>query len=158
MSDLLKPCIDCGSLSTRTRCPDHHQEPQRWAKGKTAARGYDGAWNKLSQRARRLQPFCTDCGTKNDLTADHSPEAWQRKENGKPIRLQDITVRCRPCNSKQGPARDSALPSTEAPQRRGPNPRRSPDDPRSKAEFPSHIVRQEVGGGDQGRTEGSHLR
>lgn len=68
-------------------------------------RGYDSAWDRLSKRARKLQPFCSDCGREDDLTADHSPEAWRRKEQGKTIRLKDIDVVCRRCNSERGAAR-----------------------------------------------------
>src|SRR5690625_4902711 len=60
-----------------------------------------------SQRARRLQPFCSDCGREDQLTADHSPAAWQRQAEGKPIRLEDIDVVCRRCNAERGPARGS---------------------------------------------------
>ncbi|MCH5641431.1 hypothetical protein [Gordonia sp. ABSL49_1] len=97
-----KPCIVCGTPAFGTRCPDHrlpdHQPP-------ASARGYDTAWRKLSARARRLQPFCSDCGAVDDLQADHSPEAWQRKAAGKTIRLQDIDVVCGPCNRTRGAAR-----------------------------------------------------
>ena len=39
------------------------------------------------------------------LTADHSVEAWKRKAAGKVIRLRDISVVCRRCNSERGAAR-----------------------------------------------------
>lgn len=67
--------------------------------------GYDAAWDRLSQQARKRQRFCSDCGTTDDLTADHSPEAWRRKAAGKPIRLIDVDVCCRSCNAKRGKAR-----------------------------------------------------
>lgn len=99
----LRPCLDCGEPTDAPRCPAHAlpAPPKR----PTTARGYDQPWRLLSEKARRLQPFCTDCGTTDDLTTDHSPEAWARKEAGKPIRLQDVTVVCRPCNSRRGAAR-----------------------------------------------------
>lgn len=59
----------------------------------------------MSKRARRLQPWCSDCGTVEDLSADHSVEAWARRAEGKAIRLQDIEVVCRSCNSRRGRAR-----------------------------------------------------
>lgn len=101
---LLKPCLDCGELSDQARCPEHRPAPVQ-AKAPTAARGYDYAWQKLSERARKLQPFCTRCNTREDLTTDHTPEAWARKAKGLPIRLQDVVVLCRPCNSAAGAAR-----------------------------------------------------
>lgn len=65
----------------------------------------------MSKRARRLQPWCSDCGSVEDLTTDHSVAAWERKDAGKAIRLEDVDVVCRSCNSRRGRAR---------PQGRGP--------------------------------------
>lgn len=123
------PCLDCGALADGSRCPECSERfatvsaPSlpHWKQsrpGKSAsARGYDHNWRKLSERARRLQPFCTDCGDTDDLQADHSPEAWRRKELGKPIRLQDIDVVCALCNVRRGAARPGAsgarLPSPD---------------------------------------------
>lgn len=96
-------CATCGELADGTYCPAHRPVDRRYKDRN--ARGYDSAWKRLSSRARRLQPFCEDCGATTDLTADHSPQAWERKAAGKPIRLQDIAVVCASCNSKRGAAR-----------------------------------------------------
>lgn len=96
----MRPCVVCGEPSDRARCSQHAIR-----KPDSRAKGYDTAWTRLSKRARRLQPFCTDCGTTEDLQADHTPEAWRRKAEGKPIRLQDIAVVCGPCNRARGAAR-----------------------------------------------------
>lgn len=106
---LLKICLDCGALSDQPRCEQHR--PVAMPKTSAHSRGYDSAWTRLSKRARALQPFCADCGTTNDLTADHSPEAWDRKSRGLVIRLQDIAVVCRPCNAKRGAARGETVGS-----------------------------------------------
>lgn len=107
MSKLPTPCVRCGQ-PTKGACDcikpktvnDHiKQKPTR------KQRGYDYAWEKLSLRARKLQPFCTDCNTTHDLQADHSVEAWERKAKGLPIRLQDIDVVCGTCNRARGAAR-----------------------------------------------------
>lgn len=74
-------------------------------RGNRHQRGYDNTWQRLSKRARKLQPFCEDCGSTDDLTGDHTEEAWRRREAGKVIRLQDIAVVCRRCNSERGAAR-----------------------------------------------------
>ena len=74
----LSPCLDCGEPTTGPRCPEHTVDP----KASATDRGYDGAWTKLSRRARRLQPFCTDCGTRrtqgtfcrNTCLLDHDGE------------------------------------------------------------------------------------
>ena len=105
MSTLLRPCPapDCGELTDAAYCPEHTAPPVN--RQSPLERGYDWRWRKLSERARREQPFCTVCGTDQDLTTDHSPEAWQRKERGLPIRFQDIQVLCRSHNSAKGAAR-----------------------------------------------------
>lgn len=104
MSDLLKACASCGELSNGTYCVDHRPKDNRGKNRRN--QGYDAAWDRLSAEARRKQPFCSIPGcTDVDLTVDHSPEAWKRKEQGKPIRLQDVEVLCRSHNSKRGAAR-----------------------------------------------------
>lgn len=112
-----QPCIECGELyelDGRTahcdRCrpkPDERHQPNRKRRGTRHQRGYDNDWARLSKRARELQPWCSDCGTTDDLTADHSTTAWQRRAAGKTIRLRDIDVVCRVCNSERGAARGS---------------------------------------------------
>ena len=102
MTDLPKPCIVCGQPCQTGRCPEH---PAKTPPRPSRAIGYDTAWDRLSRRARTLQPFCTDCGTTHNLTADHLPTAWERKEQGLSLRLQDVEVVCAPCNKKRGSSR-----------------------------------------------------
>lgn len=108
----MMPCLSCGELSDRSRCyecqlaVDRRADRQRLTRrGSPRDRGYDGAWDRLSSRARRLQPFCSDCGSQHDLQGDHTPQAWRRKEQGLPLRLQDIDVTCGRCNRARGAAR-----------------------------------------------------
>lgn len=114
----LKPCVVCGEPSAKSRCESHRPKDRKPSRQQ---RGYDAAWQELSRRARRLQPFCTDCGATEDLQSDHSPEAWQRKAAGKTIRLQDIAVVCGDCNIRRGKAR-------------GGDPSRTGQHPHAKAE------------------------
>jgi 5-methylcytosine-specific restriction protein A len=99
----LKPCIQCGEPSEQSRCHDHR--PKAAAQPSAHQRGYDYRWTQLSKRARRMQDFCTDCGSTDDLTVDHSPEAWAAKAAGKTIKLSMLQVLCRSCNSRKGAAR-----------------------------------------------------
>lgn len=96
-------CDDC--RPRRDYSTERKIFPSRREAGNRHARGYDNEWQRLSLRARRRQPWCSDCGSPHDLTADHSVAAWQRKEAGKSIRLQDIDVVCRSCNAVRGAAR-----------------------------------------------------
>lgn len=102
-------CPDCGQPfdrddNTTATCLDCRPTDNR-PKASADRRGYDWTWRKLSERARALQPFCSDCGSPEDLTTDHTPEAWARRAAGKVIRLRDIDVVCRPCNASRGAAR-----------------------------------------------------
>jgi hypothetical protein len=104
----MKPCLDCGELSDKSRCPEHTtldkrmQNRSRPKTNRAKDSEYDAAWRRLSARARAIQKYCDHCGTADDLTADHTPEAWRRKTQGKPIRLLDLRVLCRSCNAKAG--------------------------------------------------------
>lgn len=112
-----QPCIECGELYEMTgksgycdtcRPPRNRRLEEKLrapTRGSTGERGYDWHWQQLSRRARDRQPWCTDCGTTEDLTADHSIAAWERRAAGKSIRLQDIDVVCRQCNADRGAAR-----------------------------------------------------
>lgn len=103
---ILRPCLSCGTPAELSRCPDcAPPKPVVTTTLTGRAAGYDNAWDKLSKRARRLQPFCLSCGSTTDLQCDHTPEAWRRKAAGKPIRLRDVQVLCRDCNVAAGPAR-----------------------------------------------------
>lgn len=118
-------CLDCGEPAPATRCPDCQTEREARvtaAKGSATARGYGSAWQRLSARARRLQPFCLDCGTADDLTSDHL--VWPART------LADVEVVCRPCNSRRGAVRGA--------KGRGPNPEVRSLGPVGKAKFPSH--------------------
>lgn len=110
----MRPCLGagCDELTDERRCPDHQEAAQRTVsvlRGTSRERGYDAAWTRLSARARRLQPFCSDCGTAEHLTADHLPSAWARKAAGLSLRLVDVDVVCGECNVRRG----SSRPGTE---------------------------------------------
>lgn len=96
----LQPCLICGVPSEATRCPEH--PPKRRLTSRLA--GYDSRWDRLSRRARKAQPFCTECSATEDLQLDHSAQAWQRQDAGLAIRLSDVRVLCGPCNRAAGPA------------------------------------------------------
>lgn len=105
MSDLLKACAICGELSDASKC-EPHRKLRRVPAKPPRQKGYNATWDRLSLRARTLQPFCSIPGCNDqDLTTDHSPEAWKRKEKGLVIRLQDVSVLCRSHNSAKGAAR-----------------------------------------------------
>jgi 5-methylcytosine-specific restriction endonuclease McrA len=100
----LRPCLGCGEPVSGSRCQDcserHRAERpfpsgKRLSKATASERGYDSNWQRLSKRARQLQPWCSDCGTDSDLTGDHL--RWTARS------LEDVDVVCRSCNSARGP-------------------------------------------------------
>lgn len=123
-----RPCMVCGQPSEQTRCrectAEHHRTRDR---GTARQRGYDTTWDRLSVRARRLQPWCTDCSAVEHLTLDHLPSAWQRRAEGKVIRLRDIAVVCGDCNNRRGSSRAT-----------GDRARDAVSGPAGEAEFASH--------------------
>ena len=117
VTTLSSVCSECGAVYVRERsgskCLECRPPRERTValilseqrRGTARERGYDAAWERLSRRARRLQPFCSDCGREDGLTTDHSPRAWERRAAGLRVRLEDVDVVCRWCNSERGPAR-----------------------------------------------------
>lgn len=91
----MKLCVECGEPTEQSRC-NEHQLPAR-PKPSPTKRGYNSAWFRLSKQARRLQPWCSDCGAKDDLTGDHL--RWPA------LSIKDVDVVCRSCNSKRGAVR-----------------------------------------------------
>lgn len=117
-----KPCLECGEPSDDSRCPpcacihaastprNHARDNERRnAQGirSSTARGYDSQWRRLSERARRFQPFCSDCGTTNNLSSDHL--RWPA------TCLADVAVVCAPCNNRRGARRtlNTAIPDDD---------------------------------------------
>jgi 5-methylcytosine-specific restriction enzyme A len=88
-------------LTEETRCVVCELRRQRKRPRESASqRGYDYRWRKLSERARRLQPWCSWCGATDDLTTDHRvplAAGGTRRPT-----LADVLVLCRPCNSRKG--------------------------------------------------------
>lgn len=104
-----RPCLTCGEPTDGSWCPEHRRD-QRDHDRSATQRGYDSTWQRLSRRARHLQPWCTDCGAVDDLTADHLH--WPATT------LADVEVVCRSCNSRRGAVRTrGGTPTSDA---RGP--------------------------------------
>lgn len=101
----MKPCEVCDELSEKPLCSEHQPAPKPRPKAKAKQAAYDAQWTRISKQARKAQPFCLWCGATTDLQADHTPQAWARRDKGLAIRLQDIRVLCAPCNREAGQAR-----------------------------------------------------
>lgn len=97
----LRPCLQCGVPSTGSRCEEH--EAERLARldlrrGSATQRGYGYAWRRLSEKARRRQPFCSEChhigSPRNPLTVHHL--RWPATS------LEDCEVLCQVHNNRRG--------------------------------------------------------
>ncbi len=87
----LRPCIACGRLSRKSRCPRCTTRP------KTAEKMGAG-WARISAEQIKRQPFCVRCGTTEDLTADHI----RPRAHGGTNEPENLQTLCRRCNSRKG--------------------------------------------------------
>lgn len=90
-------CTICGEPCHDGRCAEHRPKKDPGKRLTRAQTGYDSKWDRLSKQARRLQPWCSDCGTPDDLTGDHLQ--WPATS------LRHVDVVCRSCNSIRGAIR-----------------------------------------------------
>ena len=105
---MLRPCLDCGTPTQRTRCPEHTAAHERARPSRRIRGRYDARWQRLSKIARARQPWCSGYNrpphASDDLTGDHRDPL-----NGETrfVRLEDIDVLCRACNSAKRDRMDS---------------------------------------------------
>ncbi len=129
----MRPCLTCGNPSSASYCTEHEPRPWQHRDGNARDRGYSTAWDKLSRRARRLQPFCSDCGATRDLQLDHTQRTWERVDAGKVVRLRDTGgVVCAACNRRRGAGRGR----TDRLEAQGTGPGVEPPGSRGQAESP----------------------
>ena len=122
MNGVLVPCLDCSELThepTQGRCEECAAERRRVKeRGRTRTRDnrpdrtgpQAAAWRRLSVRARKSQPWCSDChetrtqveARGDRLEADHLPSAWHKHQEHKPLTLEDVEVVCGQCNIARG--------------------------------------------------------
>ena len=79
------------------RCPDHAAAHER-ARGTADQRGYDSEWRRVVRAAIALQPYCSICGTTDDLTGDH----LRPLSRGGTNHPSNVRVLCRAHNSARG--------------------------------------------------------
>ncbi len=79
-------------------CPEH-----------TVARRRGQRQQRISKRMRAAQPWCTYCGSPNDLTIDHIVPLSQGGSNA----VDNLTVACRRCNTSKHNSLVTAPPRSE---------------------------------------------
>ena len=85
-------CLEdgCPRITTNgSRCAEHTKR-----KPSPSARGYDSRWHQLSAAAIKAQPWCSQCGSPHDLTADHIVPLAR---GGLSV-AENVRVLCRACN------------------------------------------------------------
>jgi 5-methylcytosine-specific restriction endonuclease McrA len=90
-----RPCLRCRRIcATGSLCPAC--QAARWAE-QGRSRGprpwYSGKWRAISKKARALHPYCANCGSRDNLQADH---VTPRSLSG------GIRVLCPPCHARLG--------------------------------------------------------
>jgi len=118
---LRSPCIDCGELTSSTRCGTC-KPPKRPSAGTyrrpKGDKTYGPAWQRLRKQALRIQNYCSFAhlgGCSGELQLDHSPRAHDRAAAGLPVRLEDTMVVCGKHNVMLGPARGADVNRPYAP-------------------------------------------
>jgi 5-methylcytosine-specific restriction endonuclease McrA len=110
---LLKVCNRCqrpydprSAPPRRGKCASCETEYQREKSrrrrqlhGTTSQRGYGTRWQALVKRAIAAQPWCSYCGSREDLTGDHRVPV---SKGGTARSIADVIVACRGCNSARG--------------------------------------------------------
>lgn len=72
------------------------------------------AWKRLAAKAKRLQPFCSDCHDSkaqieargDRLETDHLFTAYLKEQQHRSLTLSDVDVVCGKCNRARGAAKD----------------------------------------------------
>ena len=54
---IARSCLDCGAITKATRCPSCTSE-RNIERGSSTRRGYGSRWRRISERYRRLTPYC----------------------------------------------------------------------------------------------------
>lgn len=98
----LRPCLDCGQLSSASRCPDHARQrsaAREAARGSSTARGLGTEHRRAAREQIKAVPYCERCGHEgsldNPLTGEHGTP---RAHGGTAI----TGTLCRSCNSSAG--------------------------------------------------------
>lgn len=96
-----RPCLTCGQLiAAGSRCTDCRPTNARYRRGKQGRTASDWRWRKLSQKLRRLSPFCERCLATTDLTVDKIIPLSERPD----LAHEELNLRvyCRSCNGERG--------------------------------------------------------
>jgi len=95
-----RPCLECGTPSTGTRCPAHELKDTR------RRPGYGYQWTVISREMRSRYPFCMRCGATGAGVRLHVDHITPRSLGGTD-HLSNLRVWCAPCHASFGQTRRS---------------------------------------------------
>lgn len=94
----MKLCLGCNKLTRNSRCAECQATQDRARESRRGKREhYDAEWRRISKAAIAAQPWCSICGSTEDLTTDHIKA--RSLEAG-------VRVLCRSHNSSKGKKED----------------------------------------------------
>lgn len=103
---LARACIDCGQLTTGTRCPTCKSDRNRLTHGNTYYRSAE--WKRLSAAAAELHGrICALCDSTRHVAAHHVIH----RTDGGPDTLDNLIMLCASCHHKahRDPATDQLV-------------------------------------------------
>jgi 5-methylcytosine-specific restriction endonuclease McrA len=90
-----RPCLDCGALTSKTRCAQCRSARNKVTHGDTYYRTNE--WKRLSREARALHGTdCTLCGSNHRVQAHH---VVHRNEGGSDT-LDNLVMLCASCHRR----------------------------------------------------------
>ena len=99
--DTVRPrviCLErgCGNITDQPpRCDEHSDHVLPRHPNRLPRPRYDAAWSRYSAQLRKEQPWCSRCGSDQDLTVDHIIPGTT---------AGGVQVLCRSCNGRKSGA------------------------------------------------------
>lgn len=93
----MRACLTCGAVTKATRCPACTSE-RNIARGSSQARGYGRRHRDLSERYRRLTPFCELRYPGCERVATDADHRVPVRAGGKSV-WANYQAACRPCHA-----------------------------------------------------------
>lgn len=95
---IAKPCLACGTPGPSSYCDDCRPADKPRPRGHIHTN--PTKWKKLSQKLRRMSPFCELCPATGRLTVDHVLPVADYPELA--YAVENCRVLCHTCNSRRG--------------------------------------------------------
>lgn len=97
---MARPCIDCGTVTTATRCRGCAYLHEKHRRPSFRQRGYDAEYRRNRATILANHPTCELCHRAPATTADHITPI----SRGGTSALTNLRPACATCNSRRGAA------------------------------------------------------